>query len=44
LYEKSVRGFDNDFVDFSRDMLMGARIDVFPKKGKQGGAFASYRK
>jgi oligoendopeptidase F len=37
-------GFDSRFGNYARDMLEAGRVDVFPKAGKRGGAFASYDK
>ncbi len=39
-----MKDFDNDFYDYSKRMIEEERIDVFPRAGKRGWAFASYRK
>lgn len=36
--------FDSRFGDYARAMMEEGRVDVFPKAGKRGGAFASYDK
>jgi len=36
--------FDSRFYDYARSMMEEGRVDVFPKAGKRGGAFASYDK
>ena len=36
--------FDSRFHDYARSMMEEGRVDVFPKAGKRGGAFASYDK
>ena len=36
--------FDSRFGDYSRSMMDEWRVDVFPKAGKRGWAFASYDK
>jgi oligoendopeptidase F len=36
--------FDSRFHDYARAMMEEGRVDVFPKAGKRGGAFASYDK
>ena len=36
--------FDPEFYDYSLDMVEWERIDVFPRAGKRGWAYASYRK
>lgn len=37
-------GFDSRFGDYAKSMMNEGRVDVFPKAGKRGGAFASYDK
>jgi oligoendopeptidase F len=37
-------GFDSRFGDYAKSMMIEGRVDVFPKAGKRGGAFASYDK
>ncbi|MFP4402927.1 MAG: M3 family metallopeptidase [Candidatus Woesearchaeota archaeon] len=44
LYFKSIKTFDNIFYKYSKDMFKEARVDVFAKKGKMNGAFASFTK
>lgn len=44
LHLSVMKDFDSDFYDYSLRMIEEERIDVFPKAGKRGGAFASYRK
>lgn len=43
LHLETMKDFDQEFYDYSVDMIESGRIDVFPKYGKRGGAFASYR-
>ena len=42
LFLNVLKEFDEEFYKFSIDMFENGRVDVFPKKGKRGGAFASY--
>lgn len=44
LHLSVMQDFDRDFYDYSKRMIEEERIDVFPRAGKRGGAFASYRK
>ena len=44
LHLSVMRDFDADFYEYSKKMIEEERIDVFPRAGKRGGAFASYRK
>lgn len=44
LHLSVMQDFDNDFYEYSKKMIEEERIDVFPRAGKRGGAFASYRK
>ncbi len=44
LHLSVMKDFDSDFYDYSVKMIEEERIDVFPKAGKRGWAFASYRK
>lgn len=37
-------GFDSRFGSYAQSMMNEGRVDVFPKPGKRGGAFASYDK
>lgn len=43
LHLDTMKDFDQEFHDYSLDMLESGRIDVFPKHGKRSGAFASSR-
>lgn len=43
LHLETMADFDQEFYNYSVDMLESGRIDAFPKYGKRGGAFASYR-
>lgn len=38
---RSLDNADKEFGDILRKMLSGARIDVFPRRGKRGGAFCA---
>jgi oligoendopeptidase F len=42
LVDQALQNIDSEFVDIYRDMITGERIDVFPRKGKRGGAFCMY--
>ncbi len=44
LHLSVMKDFDSDFYDYSKRMIEEERIDVFPRAGKRGWAFASYRK
>jgi len=44
IVETNVRKFDPNFADFINQMFKNGQVDVFPQKGKRGGAFASYTK
>ncbi len=44
LHLSIMQDFDTDFYEYSKRMIEEERIDVFPRAGKRGGAFASYRK
>ena len=44
LHLSVMQDFDADFYDYSMKMIEEERIDVFPRAGKRGWAFASYRK
>lgn len=44
LHLSVMKDFDTDFYEYSKKMIEEERIDVFPRAGKRGGAFASYRK
>ena len=42
LFLKVMKEFDDEFYKYSLDMFENGRVDIFPTKGKRGGAFASY--
>lgn len=42
MYLDVIKKFDTEFYDYSVDMFKNGRVDVYPKKGKRGGAFAQY--
>lgn len=44
LHLSVMQDFDDDFYEYSKRMIEEERIDVFPRAGKRGGAYASYRK
>jgi oligoendopeptidase F len=44
LHLSVMKDFDKDFYDYSLRMIEEERIDVFPRVGKRGWAYASYRK
>jgi oligoendopeptidase F len=44
LHLSVMKDFDKDFYDYSLEMIEEGRIDAFPRAGKRGWAFASYRK
>ncbi len=44
LHLSVMKEFDSDFYEYSQKMIEEGRIDVFPRAGKRGWAFASYRK
>jgi oligoendopeptidase F len=44
LHLSVMKDFDSDFYEYSKRMIEDERIDAFPRVGKRGGAFASYRK
>jgi oligoendopeptidase F len=44
LHLSVMKDFDQEFYDYSLAMIEEERIDAFPRAGKRGGAFASYRK
>jgi oligoendopeptidase F len=44
LHLSVMKDFDDDFYGYSKKMIEEERIDAFPRAGKRGGAFASYRK
>ncbi len=44
LHLSVMQDFDTDFYEYSKRMIEEERIDIFPRAGKRGWAFASYRK
>ncbi len=44
LHLDTMREFDDEFFTYSKEMLTEGRVDVYPRFGKRGGAFASYSK
>lgn len=44
LFLDTIKKFDVEFFEFSKNMFENSRVDVFPAKGKRGGAFACYDK
>jgi oligoendopeptidase F len=44
LTQDTLAQFDPGIGVFMDELVLNGRIDVYPKKGKQGGAFASYNK
>lgn len=44
IVQEVLENFDSEFAKFFVEMFESSRVDVFPKKGKRGGAFASYEK
>lgn len=42
MYLDVIKKFDKEFYDYSVDMFEDGRVDVYPKKGKRGGAYANY--
>lgn len=44
LHLQTMKDFDAEFHDYSIQIFESGRVDAFPKKGKKGGAFASYSK
>jgi|694.fasta_scaffold82599_2 oligoendopeptidase F len=41
---KTLAKFDTEMHDLAVEMFEGERVDVYPKLGKRGGAYASYEK
>ena len=39
-----MKNFDEDFYEYSLDLLKNGRVDFMPKAGKRWGAYASYSK
>lgn len=44
MYLDIIKKFDKEFYDYSVDMFENGRVDVYPKSGKRGGAYAQYVK
>ncbi|MFP4402447.1 MAG: M3 family metallopeptidase [Candidatus Nanoarchaeia archaeon] len=44
LFLNSLKTIDNEMHTFSSEMFHNGRVDVFSKKGKQGGAYCSFYK
>lgn len=44
MYLDVIKKFDKEFYDYSVDMFEDGRVDVYPNKGKRGGAYAQYVK
>lgn len=44
IYLDIIENFDKEFYDYSVDMFTKGRVDVYPKQGKRGGAYAQYVK
>ncbi|HLD51251.1 hypothetical protein A3K34_00955 [candidate division WWE3 bacterium RIFOXYC1_FULL_40_10] len=42
LIRKVFGNLDNEFLDIFNDYIINSRIDVYPKKGKTGGAFCTH--
>ncbi len=42
LIEDTFANFDKDFLSIFIDMVYGGKVDVYPYKGKRGGAFCMY--
>lgn len=43
LFLDVIKEFDEEFYNYSLDMFKSSRVDVYPNKGKRGGAFACYQ-
>jgi len=43
-YFDKISKFDSEFLDYSKEIFEDERVSVFPRKGKQDGAYASYDK
>jgi len=43
-YMDKIMKFDQEFYEYSEKIFEDGRVSVFPKKGKEGGAYASYNK
>jgi oligoendopeptidase F len=44
MYLDVIKKFDKEFYNYSVDMFESGRVDVYPNKGKRGGAYAQYVK
>lgn len=44
LFLETAKNFDSEIYELAKGMFTTGRVDVFPKLGKRGGAFASYEK
>ena len=44
LYEKTIEKVDPILLEFSKKMIEGSRISVYPREGKTSGAYAQYTK
>ena len=44
LFLDTIKHLDEEIYIFSKDMFEKGKVDVFPKKGKVGGAYCSYYK
>lgn len=42
IFLETIKNFDEEFYNYSKEMFEQGRVDVFPSKGKRGGAFAAY--
>lgn len=42
IFLEVIKEFDEEFYNYSLNMFEKGRVDVFPKPGKRGGAFAQY--
>ncbi len=44
MYLDTVKGIDNDLYEHSKSLTENGNVDVYPRKGKSGGAFCYYVK
>lgn len=44
LHLEAMENFDEDFLNYSKEMFEDGRVDVMPNPGKMWGAYASYSK
>lgn len=42
IVDQAIAGIDSEFHSIYRDMIDTGHVDVFPRKGKRGGAFCMY--